>query len=356
MIASAHIIGGEALGGAELFYTRLVNALRARQHSALAITVADSRISARLDAQIPQIHVPMWGVADLPSRWRIGRALREHRPDIVQTYMGRATRLTHIAPGRRPIHVARLGGYYTPHGYRHAHAWVAASPGIRDHLLQHGFPADRIFHIGNFVAPYHPSPAATLSGLRRECDIPEEALIVTAVGRLHPVKGFDNLLRAFAKVAPRIQDRPVFLIVVGDGPLATKLSRQAGQLGIGRRVRWPGWRDDAGRFQELADLCVCTSSQEGLGNVILEAWARERAVLSTRAQGPANIITDRENGWLVPIGDAAALASAMELLLRDDSLRRQLATDGNRTLLAQYSEDAIVNAYLDCYSTLLRSR
>lgn len=355
MIASAHIIGGEALGGAELFYIRLVNALQARHHSVLAINVAKSRISARLDPQIPQVHIPMWGVADLPSRWRIGRALRAHRPDIVQTYMGRATRLTHLAPGGRPIHVARLGGYYTPHGYRHAHAWVVASPGIRAHLLDHGFPADRIFHISNFVAPYHPSPAVALRQLRREFEIPEDALIVTAVGRLHPVKGFDNLLEAFARIPPRIQNRPVYLLVVGDGPLAARLSRYAEQLGIGQRVRWPGWRDDAGRFQELADLCVCSSSQEGLGNVILEAWARERAVLSTRAEGPTNLIADRENGWLVPIGDAAALASAMELLLQDDSLRRQLAIDGNRILLAQYSEDVIVNAYLDCYATLLRS-
>lgn len=356
MIASAHIIGGEALGGAELFYTRLVNALQARHHSVLAITVADSRISAQLNQQTSQVHIPMWGVADLPSRWRIGRVLRAHRPDIVQTYMGRATRLTHLAPGGRPIHVARLGGYYTPHGYRHAHAWVVASPGIRAHLLDHGFPADRIFHVSNFVSPYHPSPAVALRQLRREFEIPEDALIVTAVGRLHPVKGFDNLLEAFARVPLRIQNRPIYLIVVGDGPLAARLSRYAEQIGVGQRVRWPGWRDDAGRFQELADLCVCSSSQEGLGNVILEAWARGRAVLSTRAQGPSDIISDREDGWLVPIGDPAALAAAMERLLREDSLRRHLAANGNRVLLAQYGEEAIVNAYLECYTTLLHNR
>jgi glycosyltransferase involved in cell wall biosynthesis len=185
---------------------------------------------------------------------------------------------------------------------------------------------------------------------------PSDALIVIAVGRLHPIKGFDSLLQAFAKVAPRIQDRPVYLAVVGDGPLVGRLARLAGQLGIGQRVRWPGWRDDAGRFQELADLCVCTSRQEGLGNVILEAWTRERAVLSTCAQVPVNLISDRENGWLAPVDDPAALTSAMELLLQGDSLRRQLATNSNRALLAHYSEEAIVDAYLDCYATLLRGR
>ncbi|MDZ7621309.1 MAG: glycosyltransferase [Candidatus Competibacteraceae bacterium] len=228
-----------------------------------------------------------------------------------------------------------------------------ASPGIREHLLRHGFPSDRIFHISNFVAPRQPNTPSDALELRRELSIPADALIVTAVGRLHPIKGFDNLLEAFAKVPACIDERPVHLIVVGSGPLAARLPRYAEQLGISRRVRWPGWRDDVGRYQALADLCVCSSRQEGLGNVILEAWAHNRAVLSTRAQGPVDIITDRENGWLTSINDSTELASAMELLLRDASLRRELAANGHRTLLAHHGEEAIVNAYLELYETLL---
>jgi glycosyltransferase involved in cell wall biosynthesis len=353
MIASVHIVAGQALGGAELFYVRLVNALRERRQPILAINSPGSRVSARLRAEVDQLHVPMQGIWDLPSRWRISAILRQHRPDIVQTYMGRATRLTHLRPGRRPIHVARLGGYYAPHGYRHAHAWIANSPGIRDHLLRYGFPPNRIFYISNFVAPCNPSSTATLQGLRREFAIPDDALIVAAVGRLHPIKGFDDLLEAFAAVPTRIQERPVYLVVVGDGPQAASLRHHAERLGIGDRVRWPGWRDDAGCFQELADLCVCSSRQEGVGNAILEAWSRGRAVLSTRAQGLQEVITDREDGWLTPVGDTAALAAAMGLLLRDESLRRELAANGNRTLVARHGEEATVKAYLDLYDQLL---
>lgn len=353
MIASAHIIGGGALGGAELFYVRLVNALQARGYPVLAINVAGSQVSARLRSDTTQVHVAMRGIWDWWSRRRIEAILRERQPDIVQTYMGRATRLTHLAPDRRPIHLARLGGYYDPRGYRHAHAWIAASPGIREHLLRHGFPSSRIFHISNFVAPGQANAPGDSCKLRRELNIPADALIVTAVGRLHPVKGFDNLLEAFARVPDHIHERPVHLIVVGSGPLAARLPRYAEQLGIGHRVSWPGWCDDTGRYQALADLCVCSSRQEGLGNVILEAWAHKRAVLSTRAQGPVDIITDHENGWLTPIDNPPALAAAMDLLLRDASLRRELAANGHRTLLAHHGEEAIVNAYLDLYETLL---
>ena len=353
MIESLHIIGGKRLGGAELFYARLVNALYRRGHAALAMTVPDSLTAAEIDPEVARIHTPMRGVWDVWARWQIGKAIRQHHPDIVQTYMGRATRLTRLPFGQRPVHVARLGGYYAPHGYRHAHAWVANSPGIHDHLIQHGFPPERVFYISNFVAPCVPATTGALQPLRHELAIPDEALIVVAVGRLHPVKGFDDLLEAFAAVPVWIHDRPIYLIIVGDGPLAIPLRRHADRLGIGDRVRWAGWRGDAGRFQELADLCVCSSRQEGIGNVILEAWARRRPVLSTRAQGLQDIVTDQEDGWLTPVDDPAALAEAMTLMLRDEPVRHELAVNGRQTLTTRHSEETIVNAYLDLYQRLL---
>jgi len=353
MIASAHIIGGRFLGGAELFYARLVTALHRHGHATLAVTVPDSLIATEIPPEIPRIRIPMWGVWDMWSRWQIQKAMRSHDLNIVQTYMGRATRLTHLPSGRQPIHIARLGGYYEPHGYRHAHAWIVVSPGIGDHLIRHGFPKKRVFHISNFVAPCETASSATLQQLRRMLAIPDEGLIVAAVGRLHPVKGFGDLLTAFAAIPARIQDRPVYLVIVGDGPLAAQLKRHAEQLRVADRVRWPGWRDDAGCFQELADLCVCSSLQEGVANVILEAWARRRPVLATRTLGPMEIAVHQKDAWLTPVGDPAALAASMELLLRDESLRRELADQGYRTLMARHGEEAIINAYLDLYRHLL---
>ncbi len=353
MITSAQIIGGRSLGGAELFYARLVSALHRRSHSTLAVTVPGSLIATELPPDIPHLHIAMRGIWDWWARWQIQKAMREYRPDIVQTYMGRATRLTHLPAGQRPIHIARLGGYYEPHGYRHAHAWIVVSAGIGDHLIRHGFPRDRIFHISNFVTPCEPRSSIALQQLRQTLLIPEGGLIIAAVGRLHPIKGFDDLLTAFAALPASIHDRPVYLVIVGDGPLATPLQRQAEQLGVAERVRWPGWRDDAGDFQELADLCVCSSLQEGIGNVILEAWARRRPVLATRTLGPMEIAVHQEDAWLTPVSDPAALATAMELLLRDEALRCELAAKGYQTLLARHGEEAIVNAYLDLYHVLL---
>ncbi len=354
LVTSAHIIGGVALGGAELFYTRLVTALHQRGHPTLAITVPHSRIAHELPLHLPQRQIPMRNVWDYWARWKINRAIAAQQPALVQTYMGRATRMTHLAAGKRPIHIARLGGYYQPRGYRHAHAWITVSGGIADHLIQHGFPKQRVFHISNFLTPTPPSSAASLQQLRAQLQLPAEALLVTAVGRLHPIKGFTHLLAAFAALPRHIAQRPVYLLMVGDGALAADLQQQAQQLGITQRVRWLGWRNDAQRFQELADVCVCSSLQEGIGNVILEAWAQRRAVLATRTLGPMEIAHHAQDAWLVPVGDASALAQGMQLLLSDAQLRDELAANGYNTLLTRHSEDAIVSAYLDVYRRLLQ--
>ncbi len=353
MIASAHIIGGGALGGAELFYVRLVNALQARQQPVLAINIPGSQVSARLQAEVSQLHVPMRGIWDLPSRWRIGTILRERQPDIVQTYMGRATRLTHSDRNRRPIHIARLGGYYDLKGYRHAHAWVGNTRGICDYLIHNGLPAARIAHIGNFVdIPVASSPEA-LAEVRRRLHIPDDALILVAVGRLHPVKGFEDLLAALALLGDTLYHRPLHLIIVGDGPLNAQLRCHAHQIGVADQVRWVGWQLDPHPYYELADLFICPSRYEPLGNVILEAWAHGRAVLSTQSAGALELIAHGEEGWLVPCQQPQALADAIRLLLADPSLREPLASKGRAKVQQHYSQQHIVSAYLELYQRLL---
>jgi len=352
MISSAHIAAGQALGGAELFYVRLVNALQERREPVLAITSPGGLISRRLRPDVAQEHVPMRGIIDLPSRWRIEAIVRHNRPDIVQTYMGRATRLTHLDPGRHSLHVARLGGYYDVKGYRHAHAWVGNTRGICDHLIRSGLPASRIAHIGNFVDTPAANSRDVIATLRRQLDISDDALVLMAVGRFHPVKGFADLLAAFSLVGGAIRGRPLNLVIVGDGPLQETLHSYARQLGIDRRVRWAGWQLDPHSYYELADLLVCPSHHETLGNVILEAWAHCRAVLATQTVGAMELAADDSPSWTVPAQDPQALSDGIRRLLEDDALRGDLAASGRQKVDDHYSQQQIVGAYLDFYQRL----
>jgi glycosyltransferase involved in cell wall biosynthesis len=349
-VKSLHIIGGKHSGGAERFYVRLVNALHSRGEDVRACVVAGGAIDRALVADVPRMHAPMAGVWDLWSRWKIARAARGR--DIVQSYMGRATRLTHLTPGRGGVHIARLGGFYDLKGYRHAHAWVGNTQGICDYLIREGLPAPRVFHIGNFVdAPASATPEA-LAALRAELGIAPEARIVLGLGRLHSNKGFADLLDAFSRLPSEIDGRPVHLLLVGDGPLADALKSRALKLGLAARISFAGWREPSPCYQ-LTELFVCPSVHEPLGNVVLEAWAHALPVISTATDGPREFMRDGEDGWLTPVSDPARLAERIEAMLSlPDAERARLGATGAARVQQEFSEDAIVAAYLKLYANL----
>lgn len=349
-ISSLHLIGSRSLGGAENFYVRLVSALHASHQPVTAVSPPNSGVSRALAKDIQQIPLVMRNVFDPIARWRISRLVHTHRPAIVQTYMGRATRLTHLRAGIRMVHVARLGGYYDPKGYRHAHAWIANTRGIRDYLVDHGFPPQRVFHVGNFVDPVPTSDPLATQTLRAELGIATDDLVVLGLGRLHPYKDFDTLLEAFARFQ---QQTRAHLVIVGDGPLQSHLHTRADQLGLGNRVHWPGWRDDTHRYFALADVLVCSSRQEALGNIILEAWAHNTPVISTRNQGAEELISDGDNGIVVPRENPEALAAALETFAHlPGAVRMQLAENGRRTLEREHSREAVLQRYLEVYREL----
>ncbi|MCP4625647.1 MAG: glycosyltransferase family 4 protein, partial [bacterium] len=252
------------------------------------------------------------------------------------------------------IHVARLGGYYKIKGYyEHAHAWVGNTRGLCDYLVQEGLASDRIYHIGNFVDEPTLTPEKTLNELRQSLDIPDEAIILFSLGRFIEIKGFDDLLTAFHQLPREIGARPVYLVIAGNGPLSKQLFRQASTLNLSGRLRWVGWQDNPGPYFHMADIFLCPSRRETLGNVILEAWAHQLPVISTSTPGAMTLISDDENGLLAPIKDPGALSAKMlELLKAGPKVWRTVAQKGLEILRANHNRDSVVCAYLDMYNDL----
>jgi glycosyltransferase involved in cell wall biosynthesis len=344
------------MGGAERFFQRLVTALNAAGHPAVAVFRPASPLALEPALARGGIPVPMRNGWDLFSWLRIRRTLERIKPEIVQTYMGRASRLTRVPAALRSVHVARLGGYYRIDGYfRHAHAWVGNTRGLCDYLLRNGLPAGRIFQIGNFVDPVSPAGDASRRDLRAAQGIPAEALVLFSLGRFIPKKGFGDLLNAFARLPPAIQGRPVWLVVAGSGPLERRLAQLGVRLGIAARLRWAGWQRDPGPYFQSADLFVCPSREEPLGNVILEAWAHRLPVVSTRTAGGAELIAEGVNGLLVPCGEERPMAERIASLLADEAARDQLAENGAATIGRHHTPAMVTAAYLDLYRQLLRT-
>lgn len=356
MYPSLHILGSRQFGGADQFYVRLLRALHDAGQPVTAINRAGSPVAQALAADgIEQIHVPLANQWDLWSLGKIRKLVATRQPCIVQTYMGRATRLTRLPPEAQAVHIARLGGFYKIDGYyRHAHAWIGNTRGICDYLVQSGLPPQRIFHIGNFV----PDPSAVgedgKAELRRLHGIPSGAWVLFALGRLIGKKGFDDLLRALAHLPSEVAGRAVVLMIAGEGPSLEALQALARELGLADRVRWLGWQNPPDAFYALADAFVCPSRHEPLGNVILEAWNYRLPVVSTRSDGAVELIEDGRTGLLCECGDDKAMAGQIEsLLTASDEQRRSLCEAGHKYLQSHYSRAAVLEAYLALYQRLM---
>lgn len=159
---------------------------------------------------------------------------------------------------------------------------------------------------------------------------------VVTVARLHPSKGHDILIRAIAHLRERGVD--VVLRIAGAGPAELELRELAHSLKVEDEVTFLGSIGDKDVVKELqnADVFVLASHAEPLGVAYMEAMACGVATIGTAAGGVGEIITHGKDGILVPPKDVAALADAIETLLRDPDKRHELAMRGREKIIDQF--------------------
>lgn len=341
-ISVLHSLAGARLGGAENLYTRLTCALAAEP--ALQVSACTrpwpERV-ATLEAAGVEVNTFRFGGR---LHWFDHLAYRRHlkrsAPQVVTTFMNRATALT---PSGDYTLVARLGHYYNLKNYRHCDYWIGISRGICDHLIRGGMPAERVVHIPNFAdeSPLEPIP-------RDSFGTPTDRPLLLAAGRLHRNKAFDILLQALTRVPDAV------LWLAGEGPEEEALRTQCSQLGLTERVRFLGWRRDVGALMRSADLFVCPSRHEGLGSIVVESWLHGCPILATRSQGPGELIEHGSNGLLTPVDDADALADGICQLLAEPALAQALAEQAQRDYQAHYSRRVITDQYTEFYRRLAK--
>jgi glycosyltransferase involved in cell wall biosynthesis len=171
-----------------------------------------------------------------------------------------------------------------------------------------------------------PNPVVDRAG-RAPCAATNPRIV--AAGRLVEAKGFDLLIHAAAALARR--GVAFELVVHGEGPLREALERQSAVPELLGRVSFPGHSADARAMFEGAQLCVVPSRREGFGNVVVEAMAAGVPVLAAACPGPAELIANGCNGFLVEPGNEAVLAEAMETLLGDGDRRQAVVEAALRT-------------------------
>ncbi|MCB1907294.1 MAG: glycosyltransferase [Rhodocyclaceae bacterium] len=354
---SMHLIGSKHMGGAERWFARFLPAMQRHGETVEAVVRRDSDIARQLPAGLPTRLLGFRTVWDPLSRFEVSRLLAASDAPIVQTYMGRATRLTHLPRGGGRVHVSRLGGYYKLDPFVHAHAWVGNTRGLCDWMVRGGLPAAKVFHITNFADPARDVATAELDALRHRIALAHDDLLMVTAGRLLDVKGHRYLIDALARLPVAVGGRRLRLAILGDGDLMTSLADQARQAGVADRVLLAGWQQDPAPWFRLADLVVFPSRDpETLGNVILEAWAYGRPLVCTAFRGAREIARHGDDAWVVPCDDAAALADGIRAVVGDPELQARMTAAGLRRIDEDFGEAAVIGQYRALYADLLDNR
>ncbi|MBM3162121.1 MAG: glycosyltransferase [Chlorobi bacterium] len=178
---------------------------------------------------------------------------------------------------------------------------------------------------------------------------------VVSAGTLISRKGFDFLIRSFARFLELSPGAQAGLVIAGDGPERKELEALADQLHISEKVLFRGFLQNPYPLMKTSDVFVSASKSEGLSNALLEGMFLECVPVSTFSGGAAEIIEDGVNGFLVSYDDQEKLAAILSELFRNPSMRRTLATAAKRTASEKFSISSMEKEILD-FCTETRSK
>jgi glycosyltransferase involved in cell wall biosynthesis len=350
------------VGGAERMATNLTRRLRRSGHVVCVVSMfAPSGTSNERELAAEGIEVHFLGKRHgLDPRMipRLARVVAAFRPDVVHTHLGvlkyllpalagtpcRVVHTLHNVAEREVEGPSRLIQYIA---FRSRVVPVAIGDAVAESVRRvYRLPACRIIRNGITVSDFVPDPRAR-EEVRAALELPQDAPVFLAVGRLEAQKDHATALRAFA--SKRLRAANAHLVLAGDGPLRAETERHARALDIADRVRFLGVRSDVPRLLAAADAFVLASRWEGNPLAVMEAMAAGRAVVATRV-GCVPELVPESAGRLVAPGDPVALECAVFGLARDRELVRRLGTAAAEIAQARFDVSGMTRAYEALYA------
>jgi glycosyltransferase involved in cell wall biosynthesis len=362
----AFLVDGFGVGGTELNATRTLEAFARR---GLVVDVlhfhADGALRDRVAATGHRlVHVPIvpfssprivLRIAALASALRRCESTVVHAQDVYTNILGvAASRLL----SSLPILTSRRWKDDVPRkaltplnawAHRRSTLVLPNSAALVDTLHQEGVRSERIAVHENFVddRALELLDRERLDAWRHALGIRDDALVVGCVARLSRVKRHDVLLTAFAKVRQSVPGAQ--LVLVGDGDERQNLESRARTLNISNDVLFTGTLPNFPLSQQLFDVAVLTSENEGFPNSLVEASACGVPLVATNVGGVPDVLLEGKTGFSVAVDDPAGTASAIVTLLADPARRRAFGTTARHEVQSRFTESAAIDRLLGLY-------
>ena len=358
-----HVLTDRNIGGAGrwlLYYLKYHNR---KAFDVKVVLPEDSQLCER----VREMDVPVIGMTELADKSfdrKAGAALcrlfKEEKPDILHTHASMTARMAarkakvpyifntkHCmegAPGPLPKKMLRRMV-----NHRFSDRIIAVSKAVRRSMIDGGTDAKQIVTVYNGIekipVPTAEEKAALLASFGGQAG--EKA--VGMVARLEEVKDHETFLLGAKEVLKKRQD--VRFYIIGDGSLRETLENRAKELGISQKVCFTGFLRDVEKIEAALDIAVITSKAEALCLSILESMIAGIPAVGTDSGGVAEVISNGENGYLIPVGDYHALAYRLEVLLEDDEKRKLFGEQAKQiaaeTFLADKMTKKIEKLYLE---------
>jgi glycosyltransferase involved in cell wall biosynthesis len=344
------VITPARIAGAERSTVSLCEHLRAAGHRVVVACKEGSPLldviaAAGLDARPLAIS----GKANLGAPRRLASLAREMEAAVVHSHLSTAAWHSSIAGRLAGIpSVAHVRALNSAHWFRLATRLIAVSHAVKEHLVRQGVDAGRIDVVYNGVDPARYYLPCTKEQARAAIGVPADSLLVGVIAHLTAKKGHGVFLEAFPEAARR---HPAALaLLLGEGEEQERLKAQAERLGITGRVLFAGFHQDVLPFYAAMDVVVLPSIEgEGLPRALLEGGLLGQPCIGTRLSGVPEIVRDGETGFVVPTGDARALAERLDTLLGDAALRERMGAAAREYVRETFTIAAMVAGTLACY-------
>lgn len=343
------------LGGVERHVLQLLRGLNAAGHVACFAGPGDSWLGEQCRSQgIELMHLPMRGMFDPYSAWRLARFARRWRADLLHGHTQRGARYAGWSARRseRPA----VATAHSTHSYRYfdgVQRLLCVSDAVRQALIAHGYPGERT----RLAYPGFDDPATNApprAEARRRLGLDDRDVVLLMVARLIHDKGHDVAIEAVKRLA-----RPdIKLLLAGDDGNACgeQLRRQIESSGLAAQVRFLGQRDDVGALLSAADIVLGPSRREALSLSLVEAAAMQVPVIASRIGGIPEAVAENGSGLLVPAEDSHALADAIATLADDPPRRAAMGGVGRALYLERFSTRAMLESVLAVYAEVLDAR